>query len=202
MIDYGLTDGAYTATHNLSLYRYQSSGSIVFGAGTVFWAWGLDSDHDLQLTVPPTTMRFPRRRNGILQHAGGPKCSAGHGEPVRGHGCAAADACSTGLVAATKSTDTTAPVSTISPPASRDRATDRDDYRDCHRYRRPCRWSGGFDRRRCHLASGHRHDELDLQLVAAGAGNRQYLVPRDDDSLNLETPGAGHLGDGPARSYA
>ena len=54
MVDYGLTDGAYTATHSLSLYRYQSSGSIVFGAGTVFWAWGLDSDHDLQSSGPET----------------------------------------------------------------------------------------------------------------------------------------------------
>lgn len=49
MINYGSTDGAYTATHNLSLYRH-TSGSIVFGAGTVFWAWGLDADHDLQLS--------------------------------------------------------------------------------------------------------------------------------------------------------
>ncbi len=38
MVNFGSTDAAYTATHNLSLYRYQSSGSIVFGAGTVFWA--------------------------------------------------------------------------------------------------------------------------------------------------------------------
>jgi hypothetical protein len=29
----------------LTLYRH-SSGAWVFGAGTVQWAWGLDSDHD------------------------------------------------------------------------------------------------------------------------------------------------------------
>ena len=32
-------------THKLSLYRY-SSGALVFGAGTVQWAWGLDNAHD------------------------------------------------------------------------------------------------------------------------------------------------------------
>ncbi|MCB9316491.1 MAG: DUF4082 domain-containing protein [Lewinellaceae bacterium] len=32
-------------THKLSLYRH-SSGALVFGAGTVQWAWGLDANHD------------------------------------------------------------------------------------------------------------------------------------------------------------
>src|SRR5678816_2722501 len=32
-------------THHLSLYRH-SSGAMVFGAGTVQWAWGLDNKHD------------------------------------------------------------------------------------------------------------------------------------------------------------
>jgi len=31
--------------HNLSLYRH-SSGALVFGAGTIQWAWGLDENHD------------------------------------------------------------------------------------------------------------------------------------------------------------
>ena len=34
-----------TATHNLTLYR-APSGALVFGAGTVQWSWGLDSNHD------------------------------------------------------------------------------------------------------------------------------------------------------------
>lgn len=33
-------------THKLSLYRYQSSNALVFGAGTVQWSWGLDGNHD------------------------------------------------------------------------------------------------------------------------------------------------------------
>src|SRR5205807_4890952 len=42
LIDYGSTYAASTATHNLTLYR-ASSGALVFGAGTVQWAWGLDN---------------------------------------------------------------------------------------------------------------------------------------------------------------
>ena len=43
--DYGSTYGHGTATHHLTLYR-AASGALVFGAGTVQWSWGLDSDHD------------------------------------------------------------------------------------------------------------------------------------------------------------
>jgi Ca2+-binding RTX toxin-like protein len=34
-----------TAEHTLSLYRAES-GALVFGAGTVFWSWGLSDEHD------------------------------------------------------------------------------------------------------------------------------------------------------------
>lgn len=43
--DYGSTYAAGTATHSLTLYRH-SSGALVFGAGTIQWPWGLDSNHD------------------------------------------------------------------------------------------------------------------------------------------------------------
>jgi hypothetical protein len=33
-------------THKLSLYRASPGGGLVFGAGTVQWAWGLDANHD------------------------------------------------------------------------------------------------------------------------------------------------------------
>lgn len=51
LLDYGNAVGNGTATHNLTLYR-AASGALVFGAGTVFWSWGLDSNHDL--TATPT----------------------------------------------------------------------------------------------------------------------------------------------------
>ena len=44
--DYGNTYGDGTATHNLVEYRDAVSGALVFGAGTVFWSWGLSADHD------------------------------------------------------------------------------------------------------------------------------------------------------------
>ena len=42
--DYGSTYASGTATHHLTLYR-APSGALVFGAGTVQWAWGLDNNH-------------------------------------------------------------------------------------------------------------------------------------------------------------
>jgi len=46
LLDYGSTTGNGTATHNLTLYRDPVSGALVFGAGTVFWSWGLSAEHD------------------------------------------------------------------------------------------------------------------------------------------------------------
>src|SRR6266542_4264203 len=43
--DYGSSYASGTATHHLTLYRH-ASGALVFGAGTVQWAWGLDGTHD------------------------------------------------------------------------------------------------------------------------------------------------------------
>jgi Domain of unknown function (DUF4082)/Cadherin-like domain len=102
MIDYGTTDGAYTATHNLSLYRYQSSGSIVFGAGTVFWVWGLDADHDF--SADPNTPVDPNVQQATLN------LLADMGVQPQ--------TLQSGLVAATQSTDVTPPVSTINPLGS------------------------------------------------------------------------------------
>jgi hypothetical protein len=42
--DYGTTVGPGNATHSLTMYRAES-GALVFGAGTVFWSWGLSANH-------------------------------------------------------------------------------------------------------------------------------------------------------------
>ncbi|MBP2447965.1 hypothetical protein JOH51_005473 [Rhizobium leguminosarum] len=42
--DYGTTVGSAVATHSLTMYR-AASGALVFGAGTVFWSWGLSDNH-------------------------------------------------------------------------------------------------------------------------------------------------------------
>lgn len=43
--DYGNTVSPGMTTHNLTLYR-APSGALVFSAGSVQWAWGLDQQHD------------------------------------------------------------------------------------------------------------------------------------------------------------
>jgi hypothetical protein len=44
--EFGNVDTTGTATHNLVEYRDPTSGALVFGAGTVFWSWGLSNQHD------------------------------------------------------------------------------------------------------------------------------------------------------------
>ena len=44
------------STHHLNLYRAES-GALVFGAGTVQWSWGLDSNHDRGSAAEDTTMQ-------------------------------------------------------------------------------------------------------------------------------------------------
>ena len=51
--DYGSTTGTGTVTHNLSLYR-APSGALVFGAGSVQWAWGLDDTNGWADAGPPS----------------------------------------------------------------------------------------------------------------------------------------------------
>jgi hypothetical protein len=61
--DYG-SAGAWdtrTATHHLTLYRHPS-GSLVFGAGTINWAWGLDDKHDLQVLDELRRPQYPADR--------------------------------------------------------------------------------------------------------------------------------------------
>ena len=56
LLDYGSTYGPGTATHSLTLYKHPS-GALVFGAGTVQWAWGLDSNHDRGASTPDVPMQ-------------------------------------------------------------------------------------------------------------------------------------------------
>ncbi len=44
--DFGNQTAPGTLTHHFSLYR-AASGALVFGAGTIQYAWGLDANHDL-----------------------------------------------------------------------------------------------------------------------------------------------------------
>ncbi|HEX2713315.1 MAG TPA: N,N-dimethylformamidase beta subunit family domain-containing protein [Candidatus Acidoferrales bacterium] len=96
LLDYGSTFGTGTATHHLTLYRH-SSGALVFGAGTVQWAWGLDSNHYNAGT--PTDINMQQATVNLLADMGAQPATL---QP--------------GLSPATRSTDTVAPTSTITSP--------------------------------------------------------------------------------------
>src|SRR5687768_4694835 len=98
LLDYGSSYGSGTATHSLTMYRH-SSGALVFGAGTVQWSWGLDATHDRAGTVIDARMR--QATVNLFADMG---VQPGTLQP--------------GLVAAAKSTDTTAPGSAITSPAA------------------------------------------------------------------------------------
>ena len=93
---YGLDYVTGTATHNLTLYR-DPSGALAFGAGTVQWSWGLDSNHDDG--SPATSPAMQQATVNLLADMGIQPGSI-----------------QSGLVPATESTDHTAPVSTIQSP--------------------------------------------------------------------------------------
>ncbi|WP_245319776.1 DUF4082 domain-containing protein [Bradyrhizobium sp. LMTR 3] len=98
LLDYGNTVGPGVSTHNLTLYR-APSGALVFGAGTVYWSWGLSDNHDLQPT--PSDPRVQQAMVNLLADMG-----------------IQPGTLQSGLVPTTASTDTTAPTSTINPIAS------------------------------------------------------------------------------------
>ncbi len=56
LLDYGGVYGDGVATHALTMHR-ASSGALVFGAGTVRWSWGLDSNHDNDFVSTDITMQ-------------------------------------------------------------------------------------------------------------------------------------------------
>ena len=98
LLDYGTTTGDGTATHALTLYRAES-GALVFGAGTVYWAWGLDDNHDLEET--PVDPDVQQAMVNLFADMG-----------------VQPDTLMASLVLASQSTDHTAPTSTITTPGA------------------------------------------------------------------------------------
>ena len=99
LIDYGSNYLPGPATHHLTLYR-APSGALVFGAGTVQWSWGLDEEHDRGA--------YPRDPDSRMQQATVNLFADMGVQPTT---------LQEGIVAATQSTDTTPPVTTIANPA-------------------------------------------------------------------------------------
>jgi hypothetical protein len=96
--DNGSNYASGTATHSMTLYR-APSGALVFGAGTVQWAWGLDGDHDPDTTTPD--VRMQQATVNLLADM--------HVQP---------GSLQSGVMAATASTDTIRPHSAITSPTT------------------------------------------------------------------------------------
>jgi hypothetical protein len=62
--DHGTVYAAGTATHHLTLFR-APGGALVFSAGTVQWAWGLDPNHDTETGIPPERANGSNIRVGV-----------------------------------------------------------------------------------------------------------------------------------------
>ena len=99
--DYGNTFGPGSPTHSMTLYK-APSGARVFSSGTVQWSWGLDDNHN---TVSgPAAAVDPRMQQATVNLFADMDVQPG--------------TLQSGLTAATKTTDTSAPTSTITSPAS------------------------------------------------------------------------------------
>jgi hypothetical protein len=101
-LDYGNTYGNGTATHNLVEFRDQTSGALVFGAGTVQWSWGLSNvptSNPADLVVTADKRMQQATVNLFADMGIQPKTLQ------------------TGLVAATASADHTGPAVTVTSPA-------------------------------------------------------------------------------------
>ncbi|MBR1293788.1 MULTISPECIES: DUF4082 domain-containing protein [Bradyrhizobium] len=97
LLDYGNTTGNGTATHNLVEFRDPVSGALVFGAGTVFWSWGLASDHDQVVgSATPIDPNVQQATVNVLADMGVQPATL-----------------QASLVIASQSTDHTAPTSTV-----------------------------------------------------------------------------------------
>ncbi len=99
LLDFGNTVAEGTTEHHLTLYR-AASGALVFGAGTIQWAWGLDQTHDGD--GAPADARMRQATMNLLADMGAQPATP-----------------AAGLVATPASTDTTAPVARIASPAAR-----------------------------------------------------------------------------------
>ena len=98
--DFGNTVAAGTTTHHLTLYR-AASGALVFSAGSVQWAWGLDAVHDSAYAPEPADARMQQAQVNLFADMGVQPATL-----------------MSGLVTATRSTDTVGPTVSISTPAA------------------------------------------------------------------------------------
>ncbi|MBD0415488.1 DUF4082 domain-containing protein [Oryzicola mucosus] len=173
--DYGTSVGSADATHSLTMYRAES-GALVFSSGTVFWSWGLNSNHEGPAT--PTDRNVQQSMVNMFADMGIQPTTL--------------DA---SLVLSTQSIDTIKPTSTITSPTlgasfvEGQRVTITGTALDA---------GGGViagveisldGGQRWFKASGR--ENWSYSWVVQASGTYTIMSRAVDDSLNLETPGAG-----------
>ncbi|KQV70342.1 DUF4082 domain-containing protein [Rhizobium sp. Root1220] len=173
--DYGTSVGDGVATHSLTMYRAES-GALVFGAGTVFWSWGLNADHDGVST--PTDPNVQQAMVNMFADMGIQPTTL--------------DA---SLILATQSTDTVKPTSTITSPVvggsfvEGQRVTITGTAQD---------FGGGIiagievstdGGQRWFKATGR--ENWSYNWVVQASGTYTIMSRAVDDSVNLETPAIG-----------
>ncbi|MFO1206183.1 MAG: DUF4082 domain-containing protein [Burkholderiales bacterium] len=174
LLDYGNTTGPGTATHNLTLYK-APSGALVFGAGTTRWSWGLDSNHiNESSTVDP---RMQQATVNLFADMG-----------------VQPDSLQSGLVPATKSTDTVAPVSSILTPTGGTTVSQGQTVTITGTASDTGGQVGGVEvsvdnGTTWHPASGRESWSYSWRPTTPGSAVIKSRAT--DDSLNTQTPGAG-----------
>ena len=88
--DCGSVFDSGTTTHHLTLYRH-ASGALVFGAGTVQWAWGLDAHHDTETGVPPERVNENTTRVGVDPNLGAYRARLSPTRQLRGRDASSVD---------------------------------------------------------------------------------------------------------------
>lgn len=182
LLDYGNTTGNGTATHNLVEFRDPVSGALVFGAGTVFWSWGLASDHD-QVTgsATPIDPNVQQATVNVLADMGVQPATL-----------------QASLVIASQSSDHTAPTSTItnvsasSVPESQS-VTVMGTASDVGGVIGGVEVSTDSGKTWHPATSGFGTANVTWSYTFTAGASGQYKIESRavDDSVNLETPGAG-----------
>jgi hypothetical protein len=174
--DFGSTVTPGTTTHHLTMYK-AASGALVFSAGTIQWTWGLDANHDDTEVTPDSRMQ--QATVNLLADM--------NAQPLT---------LMSGLVAATRTTDTTAPTSTITSPAA---GTTIANGSQVTVTGTASDTGGGVVAGIEVSADGgqtwHPADSgttsWSYTFIATGSGNVSLKSRASDDSGNIETPNAG-----------
>ena len=189
--DCGSVFDSGTATHHLTLYRH-ASGALVFGAGTVQWAWGLDENHDSETGLPPERVNVDTTRVGVDPNGPDPAIRQATVNLFADMGVQP-ETLVPDLVSAEASTDRTSPVSRIAEPADGAavasgpvRITGTAEDRDGCVAGVEVSTDGGAT---WHPADGR--ETWSYAWVAAAPGARTILCRAVDDSANLELAGPG-----------